>query len=435
MSMPSGLAKGLLQLTYMNEKSIIKFAERYDLTPVAFFRINYPAYSVKIKYKVPTNDPLDFMQRALLRLIGAGISYKEASALLLINDPHNSILKKFKNDDPVLVAFNHSKNRDDLTPLGRGRVERVVLTKSITVSGFVDGTTGEPFPMDMVENLENSRFHYEDIGYVPNADYPFDPEVESKLKKLETDLLESKTKNSKKRLRLPAKAVEIGISLLEGVWITDLSMGIFIKAGEVKRYIFCGNSDNVVSPFGYLQNPDAVSLFADPKNKTLTPRVFQDPVPTVFEGSHEGIRGLVFDSLTKLYGPSQISSHNVKVDMFTGLTEVHIDKISGSKKQRARLLNDIENGATDSGCRFLRVKLPALHGVIYVKADVSAQIGAISQMKQKMVKDAMNWKHQVAMVKKEYPDSWRQVLLDIGRKDLLFMHDKENFIKYHHGRL
>ena len=419
----------------MNEKTIIKFADKYNLTPVAFFRLYYPAYSIKIKYKVPSNDPLDFLQRALLRLIGAGISYKEAAALLLIHDPHNAILKKFKNDEPVLVAFDKMKNRDDLTPFGRSRVERVVLTKSITVSGFVDGTTGEPFPTDMVSRLENGAFHYVDIDFVPNRDYPFEPDVESKLHQLETDLIESKTKSLRKRLRLPAKAMDIGISLLEAVWVTDLSMGIFTKDGQVKRYLFCGDSDEVITPFGYLKDPASVSFFAEPQKNTLTPRVFPDPIPTVMEGNHEGIKKLLYDSLTKLYGREQISLHNIKVDMLTGQTEIFIDKLAGTKKQRTRLLNDIENGVTDSGEKFLRMRISGLPGVIYIKAEVSGHISGISVMKQKIVRDTTNWKNQLALIQKEYPDNWRKVLRDIGRKDLLFIHDKEKFIKYHHGRL
>ena len=163
----------------MNNSIFIEYAKANGLRPVAWFDINYPAYAVKVRYMYPTSNPADFRDRALLQLIDIGIPYPTACAILMIDDPHKSILERFKSDVPQLVQFDKELNRLALTEIGKLKVERIELARNGVSSCLVDGFTGLPFPKDVVKYLSNG-FSWKDASKIPGGVYPFEPAIEQR---------------------------------------------------------------------------------------------------------------------------------------------------------------------------------------------------------------------------------------------------------------
>ena len=130
----------------MTDAIFIEYAKTNGLIPFAWFEINYPTYAVKVKYKYPTSDPADFRDRALLQMIDRGMPYSTACSLLMVTDPHQSILQRFKSDNPgpQLVHFDKMLNRLALTPIGRQRIEQIELAREGVSCCFIDGFTGKP---------------------------------------------------------------------------------------------------------------------------------------------------------------------------------------------------------------------------------------------------------------------------------------------------
>lgn len=151
----------------MNNNTFLEYAESQGLAPLIWFDISYPTFAVKVKYSYPTSDPADFRDRALLQLIDLGMPYATACAILMVNDPHQTILERFKSDTPgpQLVHFDKNLNRLALTPMGKHKVERIELAKDGVACCFIDGFTGTPFPTDVVSGLAD-RFNCSDIKVI-----------------------------------------------------------------------------------------------------------------------------------------------------------------------------------------------------------------------------------------------------------------------------
>lgn len=255
----------------MNNNTFLEYAESQGLAPLIWFDISYPTFAVKVKYSYPTSDPADFRDRALLQLIDLGMPYATACAILMVNDPHQTILERFKSDTPgpQLVHFDKNLNRLALTPMGKHKVERIELAKDGVACCFIDGFTGTPFPTDVVSGLAD-RFNCSDIKSNPGGLYPFAPNVEQRLVELNARLNDNKGRKYSYRLGIPEKSKETSISLLSPKWMKNLSIGIFLDGQKVVRQIFCDKSTKSVSPFGWLENLSAFKLTGSGNNRRFS---------------------------------------------------------------------------------------------------------------------------------------------------------------------
>ncbi len=408
----------------MNKNVIMAFARNNGYEPLAWFRVNYPAYALKVKYCYPTLDPSDFQDRALLRLIDAGIPYKKACDLLLIDDPHESILRRFKNDNPPLVGFDHELNRIALTPIGQSRVERVKLTRPAVASCFVDGKTGAPFPRDVVNLLEDRRFHYEEVG-TSYCEYPFMPVSETSFENLNLRLREG---NNKKellvRLTLPENATETTITGLDPVWITDLSIGVFLKNGKSTWFIFVGDSDKPVSPFGYLEKPDLFKLTVQGGNKRqLGYQKKTGESRSIVDDKDPQIAQAILYGVEQFYGKDIFHDEDLHIDPVSGQCVLSVGISALPKIKRGRILQDVSQG-------LFSIPLIGGSGQLFIRLDADKQVADLAALNVELNKMNLDWVHLVESVQSRYPDKWRFVLLEIGRHDLLFKYDVQHFIKY-----
>lgn len=405
----------------MNKETIINFATSKKLTPVAWFGIKYPAFAIKVRYHYPSSDPSDFQDRALLRLIDAGIPYNTACAILLIDDPHESILRRFSSSDPgpQLVNFDKELNRRALPPMGRARIERPVLNKRAVASCFIDGVSCEPFPKDVIEHLESNRFHPEEIGFIANGDYPFEPTVESRLEELNTRLNDKKDKKLLLRLQLPSNAAEMSISLIDPEWIRDLSIGVFLKDEEIQRYLFCSDSESAITPFGYVQNLDLFKLTVN--EKKFGYRKDSQNSPSLFAAKTSTLTEMLLAGIEHRYGKGVVSQSDISINPQTTVPEVYIENLDGAKSSRLKLLSSISEG-------YMSIPMSGLAGDIFIKVKTTPEVYNLSALKEMVDCSVGDWHKSVQEIQNRYPDKWRKVLLDIGRHDLLFRHDIENFI-------
>ena len=245
----------------MNNNIILEYSRVNRLKPLAWFDINYPAFAVKVKYKYPTSDPTDFRDRAILQLIDLGMPYSSICSILMVTDPHQTILQRFKSDNPgpQLVFFDKILNRLALTPMGKQRVERIELAKDGVSCCFIDGFTGTPFPADVIENLKE-RFNCYEINSIPSGIYPFEADIERLITDLNSKICDGKGSRYLYRLGLPLKAKETTMTSLGPKWMKNLSVGVFTNGTEVVRKIFCDDKVKPISPFGWLENIDSFKL-------------------------------------------------------------------------------------------------------------------------------------------------------------------------------
>lgn len=408
----------------MNKAIILKFAADHELEPLAWFVFKYPAYGVKIQFKYPTSNPADFQDRALLQLIDLGIPYQTACDLLLIDDPHESILHRFRSDNPgpQLVGFDKMQGRQVLTPLGKQRADKPQLTKNGVISSYIDGVQCTPFPIDVVEKLKNGIFHCEEVSYVPNGDYPFDPNIEHLLEELNVKLNDKKGSKYLQRLQLLCDAEEVRMKCLGAYWSTDLSIGIFVKEGAVKNYLFCGDIPTPVSPFGYLHNLKEIKL------TVANDRLYYSKHPDSSEGlfynlDYSTLKQLIIRELEQEYGVGIWSKDNLNIDSNTGVASLHLKSLEGAKSKRMKILKAVSS-------RCISVRLPGLSGNFFIKISASKDIEEISKLRMEIDKSSDDWHDIIRKVQTEYPTMWRNILIDIGRHDLLFRHDVENYIHY-----
>ena len=409
----------------MNNNVFLEYAESQGLTPLIWFEINYPTFAVKVKYSYPTSDPADFRDRALLQLIDLGMPYATACSILMVNDPHQTILERFKSDTPgpQLVHFDKNLNRLALTPMGKHKVERIELAKEGVACCFIDGFTGTPFPTDVVSGLTD-RFNCSDIKNNPNGLYPFDPNVEQRLVELNTKLNDNKGQHYSYKLGIPEKSKETSIRFLSSKWMKNLSIGIFFDGQKVVRQIFCDKSTKPVSPFGWLKNLSAFKLTFSGNNQRFSYVTEEESNTNVFtQNVSSSLRQLYEYSMEKEYGSDFLKSLNLAVDTETGQCTIEIQNIGVTTQNRSKMLSFIEKG-------LMPISLPGLVGSAFVKVKATPEITNLGHLRNIINHSNADWHQIIDRLKHEYSDNWRKILIDIDRHDLLFRHDVENYIKY-----
>lgn len=410
----------------MNNKDVLSYAHDNNLVPVAWFNVNYPAYAIKIRYKYPTSNPTDFRDRALLQLIGLGIPYPTACALLMIDDPYQTILQRFKSSEPgpQLVHFDKAINRLNLTPLGQLKVDGIDLARDGVATTFVDGYTVEPFPIDVVKSLSENRFSPADIKWTAGGSYPFDPDVDRGLTRLADRLNDSKDGKCQLRLRIPEKAMETSLSLLEQKWITNLSIGIFLKEGKAIRRIFCDRSLKPISPFGWFENLDGFKLAANEKNEKFS-YIKVNPKRTDAFSQSNGVAivKLVESAFVADFGPEIKEQSELNFNPETGKVTLSVKNIDRITHNRTRLLSIIGKG-------LMPIQLKGLVGALFIEVKANEGVNFLVSIRSEIEKSESDWRQIITNIKKKYPGNWRQILIDIDRHDLLFRYDVEHFIHY-----
>lgn len=406
----------------MNNSIFIEYAKANGLRPVAWFDINYPAYAVKVRYMYPTSNPADFRDRALLQLIDIGIPYPTACAILMIDDPHKSILERFKSDVPQLVQFDKELNRLALTEIGKLKVERIELARNGVSSCLVDGFTGLPFPKDVVKYLSNG-FSWKDASKIPGGVYPFEPAIEQRIIELNTRINEGKGDKYQYRLGIPDKAKETSMTPLGTKWMTNLSMGIFLKDSEVVRRIFCDDSANPISPFGWLVNPNILKITRRDETSLFALKLAEQDKSEVFTGiSSDDLRQMIAEQIKQEYGREFIKFNEVDANAETGLCILRLNTIDLVAKGRERLLSAVNKGV-------LSLQLKGMNGSLFVTLQPDSKISALACLRAQIDESIDSWENIISELKEKYPASWRQTLIAIGRHDLLFRHDVTQYIK------
>lgn len=409
----------------MNNNTFLEYAESQGLAPLIWFDISYPTFAVKVKYSYPTSDPADFRDRALLQLIDLGMPYATACAILMVNDPHQTILERFKSDTPgpQLVHFDKNLNRLALTPMGKHKVERIELAKDGVGCCFIDGFTGTPFPTDVVSGLAD-RFNCSDIKSNPGGLYPFAPNVEQRLVELNARLNDNKGRKYSYRLGIPEKSKETSISLLSPKWMKNLSIGIFLDGQKVVRQIFCDKSTKSVSPFGWLENLSAFKLTGSGNNRRFSYIKEEESNTNVFtQVSSSSLRQLYEYAMEKEYGSDFLRNLNLAVDTETGQCTIEIQHLGATTQNRSKILSFIEKG-------LMPISLPGLVGSAFVNVKATQEITNLGHLRNIINQSNVDWHQIIDCLKHEYSDNWRQILIAIDRHDLLFRHDVENYIKY-----
>ena len=408
----------------MTNKTLIEYAKAHGLTPLAWFEITYPAYAVKVKYKYPTSDPADFRDRALLQMIDRGISYSTACSLLMVTDPHQTILQRFKSDNPgpQLVHFDKMLNRLALTPIGRQRIEQIELAKDGVSCCFIDGFTGNPFPNDVVDNLKN-RFECYEIYNNPVGIYPFDANIEHKIVELNARVNDGKGRNYQKRLGIPENARETAMTSLGPKWMRNLSIGIFWNGAEVVRKIFCDDRANPISPFGWLENINTFKLDGNVRSRKFVYVIDNSDCTNVFVNNSNDLNQLILSTIRTEYGAEFVKEINLTWNPKTSQFQIFINSIDETTRNRSRILSTIENG-------IMSIKLTGMTGSMFIEVKASEIINSLGHLRNKIDKSDHDWHEIIDMVRKDYPNNWRQTLIAIDRHDLVFRHDIEQFIKY-----
>ena len=409
----------------MTNNIFINYANTNGLIPLVWFNIDYPAYAIKVRYKYPTSNPTDFRDRALLQLIDVGVPYSTACSLLMVNDPHQAILQRFKSDDPgpQLVYFDKMLNRLALTPIGKQWVERIELARDGMSCCFIDGYTGRPFPIDVINNVKN-RIICRDINdNNPGGIYPFEADIDRRISELNAKICESKERNYQSRLGIPEKSKETSISSFGPKWMKNLSIGVFLKDTEVIRKVFCDNQPIAISPFGWLEDLQSFKL-TQCANRKLLAYIKKEPSnPALFtQVSSKDMLQMIYPYIKKEYN---LDMNQICFEMNPETAQCHlfINNIKNSTR-RSRLLSLIENG-------IMTVPLPGLTGSICIEVKASDNLVSLGQLRKKINETNRDWKEIFATTtEKPCPKSWRQTLIAIDRHDLLFRYDVEQFIKY-----
>ena len=408
----------------MNNNIFIDYANTNGLIPLVWFNIDYPAYAIKVKYKYPTSNPIDFRDRALLQLIDIGVPYSTACSLLMVNDPYQAILQRFKSDNPgpQLVHFDEKLKRLALTPTGEQWVERIELTKDGVLCCFIDGYTGRPFPVDVINNLED-RIICRDINKnIPGGIYPFEADIDRRISELNAKVCESKEDNYQNRIGIPEKSKGISMSSLGPKWMKNLSIGVFLRDTEVIRKVFCDNQPIAIAPFGWLEDVQSLKLnkytnrklFSYIKNEPNNPAVFT-------QVSSENMIQMIYPSIKKEYN-LDMSQISFEMNPETAQCHLFINNIENST-HRSRLLSLIEKG-------IMTVPLPGLTGSICIEVKTSNNLIRLRLLRKKINGTNLDWQEIITTIKNTYPKNWRQTLIEIDRHDLLFRYDVEQFIKY-----
>lgn len=408
----------------MTNNTLIEYAKTNGLTPLAWFEVNYPTYAVKVKYKYPTSDPADFRDRALLQMIDIGVPYSTACSLLLVTDHYQSILQRFKSDEPgpQLVYFDKMLNQLALTPIGRQRIEQIELARDGVSCCFIDGFTGKPFPIDVVNNLKD-RFECNEIYNIPGGIYPFNANIEHKIVELNAKLNDGKGRNYQKRLDIPEKSRETSMTLLGPKWMKNLSIGIFWNGTEVVRKIFCDDRSNPISTFGWLENINTFKLDGNVRSNKFVYVIDKSDSTNVFVNNSADLNQLILSTIGTEYGTEFVKGISLTWNPEMSQFQISINSIDETTRNRTRMLSIIENG-------IMSIKLTGMTGSLFIEVKASEIINSLGHLRNKIDKSGHDWHEIIDMIRKDYPDNWRQTLNAIDRHDLVFRHDIEQFIKY-----
>lgn len=408
----------------MTNNTLIEYAKTNGLTPLAWFEVNYPTYAVKVKYKYPTSDPADFRDRALLQMIDIGVPYSTACSLLLVTDPYQSILQRFKSDEPgpQLVYFDKMLNQLALTPIGRQRIEQIELARDGVSCCFIDGFTGKPFPIDVVNNLKD-RFECNEIYNIPGGIYPFNANIEHKIVELNAKLNDGKGRNYQKRLDIPEKSRETSMTLLGPKWMKNLSIGIFWNGTEVVRKIFCDDRSNPISTFGWLENINTFKLDGNVRSNKFVYVIDKSDSTNVFVNNSADLNQLILSTIGTEYGTEFVKGISLTWNPEMSQFQISINSLDETTRNRTRMLSIIENG-------IMSIKLTGMTGSLFIEVKASEIINSLGHLRNKIDKSGHDWHEIIDMIRKDYPDNWRQTLNAIDRHDLVFRHDIEQFIKY-----
>jgi len=408
----------------MTDNTILEYANANGLTPLAWFDINYPAYAVKVKYKYPTSDPADFRNRALLQMIELGVPYRTACSLLMVTDPHEAILERFKSDNPgpQLVHFDKAQNRLALTPIGRQKIEQIELARDGVSCCFIDGFTGEPFPSDVVENLSD-RFTCWDINSIPGGIYPFEADIERSISELNAKANDGKVRNYQKRLAIPEGAKEMSMTSLGPKWMKNLSIGIFLKGSDVVRKIFCDDKAKPISPFGWLKDVKSVKLDGNAQGKRFSYLIDKSGDTSMFTKESADLSQTILHAVEKEYGSEFGRQISLEIIPETSQIHIFIHHIDNETLNRSRMLSIIERG-------IMSIQLNGLTGSLFIKVKASEEINYLGHLRKRIDGLGRDWHDAINMVREKFPDDWRQTLIAIDRHDLLFRYDVEQYIKY-----
>lgn len=408
----------------MTDTTFIEYAQANRMTPLAWFEVNYPAYAVKVKYKYPTSDPADFRDRALLQMIDLGMPYSTACSLLMVADPHQTILQRFKSDTPgpQLVHFDKILNRLALTPIGRQRIEQIELARDGVSCCFIDGFTGNPFPIDIVNNLKD-RFKCNEVHNIPGGMYPFEANIEHQIAELNARINDGKGRNYQKRLGIPENARETAMTSLGPKWMRNLAIGIFLNGTEIVRKIFCDDNANAISPFGWFEKINYFKLDGNIKSKKFGYVIDTSDSANAFVNNSPDLNQLMLSSIEIEYGKEFVKGINLTWNPEMSNFKVFINSIDEVTRNRSRMLSIIESG-------IMSIKLTGMTGTLFIEVEASESINSLGHLRNKIDKSCNDWLEIIDKIRKDYPNNWRQTLIAIDRHDLVFRHDIEQFIKY-----
>ena len=244
---------------------------------------------------------------------------------------------------------------------------------------------------------------------------------------LNTRINEGKGDKYQYRLGIPDKAKETSMTPLGTKWMTNLSMGIFLKDSEVVRRIFCDDSANPISPFGWLVNPNILKITRRDETSLFALKLAEQDKSEVFTGiSSDDLRQMIAEQIKQEYGREFIKFNEVDANAETGLCILRLNTIDLVvdlvAKGRERLLSAVNKGV-------LSLQLKGMNGSLFVTLQPDSKISALACLRAQIDESIDSWENIISELKEKYPASWRQTLIAIGRHDLLFRHDVAQYIK------
>ena len=90
---------------------------------------------------------------------------------------------------------------------------------------------------------------------------------------------------------------------------------------------------------------------------------------------------------------------------------------------RSRILSVVEK-------KNMGIQLRGITGTLFIEVNANDSVNNLALLRKKIELSTQDWHEIIKRVRTEYPNNWRQTLNSIGRHDLIFRYDIENFIKY-----
>ncbi len=143
--------------------------------------------------------------------------------------------------------------------------------------------------------------------------------------------------------------------------------------------------------------------------------------PSLFAAKTSTLTEMLLAGIEHRYGKGVVSQSDISINPQTTVPEVYIENLDGAKSSRLKLLSSISEG-------YMSIPMSGLAGDIFIKVKTTPEVYNLSALKEMVDCSVGDWHKSVQEIQNRYPANWRKVLLDIGRHDLLFRHDIENFI-------